>query len=134
MYANHTKRSLQQWSSAPHPLQGKYFVSGLAPWKFVRVRDGNMKKHPQTHGVAMGRKKMAVFLVKTIMAEVETRERKRYIDDVFSPSDSIKWVFIDQQANTLHPLINSQPKYQGLNEKTAARIKEIGTKESIRDI
>ena len=41
------------------------------------------KKHPQTHGVAMGRKKMAVFLVKIIMAE--TRERKRYIDDVFSP-------------------------------------------------
>ena len=46
MYANHTRRSLQQWSSAPHPLQGKYFIiPGLAPWKFVRVRDQHEKEN-----------------------------------------------------------------------------------------
>ena len=81
----------------------------------------------QTHGTAMGTK-MAVAFANIFMAHIEEeiirqrktkpRERKRYIDDIFSLWDSTRqeiYLFIEQ-ANKFHPTI-----------KFTAEISEIET-------
>lgn len=78
------------------------------------------KKHPQTHGVAMGRKKMAVFLFSKNNHGRNKREETLHWWR-FLPLGQYKvGLFIDQQANTLHPLIKFAAEITGIERNNGS--------------